>query len=165
MTPQIAHACSCEPLPNPLEAHSQAALVFAGRVHTIVGNPADEGASLMMTFDLHEVWKGPEQPQVTLLTPSGSANCGYPFEHGTSYLVYAVVEGVELTTSSCTRTTPLANASNDIAALGPGIPIANGISDVSNVDMDIPWLPVMMIIASLLIAAVLFGPSLLGRRR
>lgn len=165
LIPQLAHACTCDPQPPTLEAHSQATLVFAGNVSAIVGNPADEGASQLVTFDLQELWKGPEQAQVTLLTPSGSANCGYAFEPGTSYLVYATVEGVELTTSSCTRTAPLTAASSDIAALGPGIPIANGISTVSSLDMDIPWLPVIMIVASLLIAAALFGPSLLGRRR
>ncbi|RRR75111.1 MAG: hypothetical protein EI684_05510 [Candidatus Viridilinea halotolerans] len=162
--PRAALACTCGPELSPLEAHAQATLVFVGRVSAMIGNPADEGASQLVTFEVQAFWKGEEQPQVTLLTPSASVNCGYVFERGSDYVVYANVVDNQLRTNSCMRTAPLAAANNDLNALGPSTPVTSAYGDHSSVDMDIPWLPLIMIILALLTGTLFFGPKFFGRR-
>jgi MYXO-CTERM domain-containing protein len=78
-------------------------------------------------FDVLARWKGPPAPVV--FTQQGTA-CGYPFEEGRVYLVYASLgtDGV-LWASSCGRTRPIEQAQSDLsalAALHPGPPPARG---------------------------------------
>ena len=55
---------------------------------------------------------------------SDSAACGFPFKEETEYLIYATGRGEgekkALSTSLCARTKPLANAKEDLDALGEG---------------------------------------------
>jgi hypothetical protein len=163
--PRPAYACSCVPPPPPQVDREQATAVFAGTVSALGGSsPLNEG-DIMVTFELQEVWKGPEGPQLTLVTASNSAACGYAFTQGESYLVYADVQGNQLRTNLCTRTTLLALANSDLEALGPGTPVAADQSGASSVTMDIPWLPIILIGIVLLVGLAFFGPTLLRRRR
>jgi hypothetical protein len=63
------------------------------------------------------IWKGAHCGTVTVQTASDSAACGYSFEVGRTYLVYAFKEG-GLSTNICTRTRVIEEASEDLAALG-----------------------------------------------
>jgi hypothetical protein len=55
------------------------------------------------------------QNEIEIATGMGDADCGYPFQPGLDYVVYAHkdVEG-RLATSSCSRTRPLAQAAQDL---------------------------------------------------
>ena len=62
------------------------------------------------------MWEGPSKKQVTVQTGLSGASCGYPFEFGESYLVYAYAGQSAPHTSLCTRTARLKAAQADMAA-------------------------------------------------
>jgi hypothetical protein len=72
-------------------------------------------------FSVVTAWRGVDTREVTVSTHRSSAMCGYPFQEGEEYLVYAR-GGEGLTVSLCSRTAPLADAGEDLAALGAGEP-------------------------------------------
>lgn len=98
--------------------------VFTGKVVSIgaAHAPGDEPkwpSRLEVTFRLLGVWKGlAEGERVTVYTASQSAACGFEFEDGKKYLVYAYDAGGELTATLCSRTALLKRAEADLQALG-----------------------------------------------
>jgi hypothetical protein len=56
---------------------------------------------------------------VVVYTGWGGGDCGYEFQVGSSYLVYAGGQ-TDLGTSICSRTADLGHAQADLAVLGPG---------------------------------------------
>jgi hypothetical protein len=120
-----AQACSCLPM-SPDEAYANADGVFSGTVQAVNAPAAGGGGMEPVTVELavQTLWKGPVPATLTLQTPADSAACGYPFETGTGYLVYAYHEGAIWTTNLCTRTAVLTQAGEDLVALGPGTPVA-----------------------------------------
>ena len=119
--PTCVYACSCMVPGPPDQALAESGAVFSGTV-TAVARPANMGGSMpvRVTFSVARVWKGPEQVTMIINTPDSSASCGFDFVENGEYLVYARnVEGT-LEASLCSRTTQLANAGEDIAALGEG---------------------------------------------
>lgn len=71
---------------------------------------------------VERTWKEVESEQVTVFTPAGDHACGYNFEVGQSYLVYASsTNDGELWTNHCTRTQRIAaDIDNDLKFLGKG---------------------------------------------
>jgi hypothetical protein len=71
-----------------------------------------------VTFKVERMWRGPAVHTIKILTGWGGGDCGYQFERGQRYLVYAYVDrdGV-LGTSICTRTRELEHAGEDLAFL------------------------------------------------
>ncbi len=151
LLPDCAFACSCAPLPGTPKERAREALsgstaVFSGEVVEFEKPPPDtamvEGTMLTVmgdarrkatvTLRVSEVWKGPRQQTVTITTEADSSmGCGYPFEEGWEYLVYAT--GGEPSVSLCGETKPLSDADADLEALGDG-EAANGgetLSDTS----------------------------------
>ena len=121
LQPPCVYACSCVPPGPPQQALADATAVFSGKV-TAIGQPARPGSSdaVQVTFAVARAWKGPEQATITLSTPGSSASCGIDFVEHQEYLVYASTVDGGLQANLCSRTTPLANASEDITALGEG---------------------------------------------
>ncbi len=126
LRPCTAFACSCLPSGSVAESVSSSAAVFAGTV-TKVDVPQGQGMSsadsVTVTFATQKVWKGTTESQIVVTTSRDSASCGYNFELGQEYLVYANqnTEGAPgLNVSLCSRTTILAQAQSDLAALGEG---------------------------------------------
>lgn len=128
--PQPAAACSCVPPPPPAEALEGADAVFSGTVVSVDNSFRDSDYGRIpqrrVAVELDRVWKGceavegEERPRrVELVTGSGGGDCGYDFQEGERYLVYAH-EGSDgtLTTGICSRTANLENATDDLAALG-----------------------------------------------
>jgi hypothetical protein len=141
--PQPTYACSCAPSPPPLEARDRANAVFVGTVSGLA--PADPaGADMLITFDLQQTWKGPTGPQLTIVTASSSASCGYEFKRGEQYLVYAAAQAGQIRTSLCSRTALFAGASEDLATLGPGTSVAPAARPITSEGMGIPWLPLVL---------------------
>ncbi|NTU82106.1 MAG: hypothetical protein HGA45_22460 [Chloroflexales bacterium] len=160
--PRPTYACSCTPPPPPLQARDSATAVFAGTVSGIA--PADPGrASVLVTFDVQQIWKGPEGAQLTIATAGSSASCGYEFAQGEQYLVYAVAQEGQIRTSLCSRTALFASAGEDLAALGTGTPVAPAAGPITSDEMGIPWLP--LVVGGIGLAIVLaVGVSWLRRR-
>ena len=124
--PPAARACSCVSIPAPLAALGEAETVFSGTVvaRRDVNKPRADGVIGSMdpveyTIAVLEVWKGELADTVALRTARSSASCGYPFEIGTQYLIYADTRAGTgcLRTNLCTRTKRLEYADGDIAAL------------------------------------------------
>ncbi len=116
--PVPAHACSC--ISSPIdEALAGATEVFTGRV-TAVKNPYAGAViqssmdPLSVTMSVDRVWKGTLGRSVELRTANSGASCGYRFDANEIYLVFAHDRHVSL----CSRTKPIATATEDLAALG-----------------------------------------------
>ena len=118
-----AFACSCIISPLPIEALEKSTAVFSGTVLNV-----DRGflgiddflGSISVTFDVERSWKGVTEKIVVVGTSSSSAACGYDFNEYEKYLVYAHDVSGSLHTSICSRTMLLANAQEDLDALGSG---------------------------------------------
>jgi hypothetical protein len=115
-----ALACSCAPPGEPRAELAAADAVFAGRVVSVEPQEAAAFPRLAVRFALKAVWKGlPEGDEATLTTAADSAACGYHFEEGEEYLVYAYrSDDGDLTTSLCSRNARLDQAAADLAAFG-----------------------------------------------
>lgn len=108
--------------PPPQEAMASSAAVFEGTVTDVRGpkGEAQQGDN-EITFRIGRRFKGAEADTVTVTTASNSAACGYAFEQGRTYLVYAHDGGDgRLSVSLCSRTAPIEDAADDLAALGGG---------------------------------------------
>lgn len=116
-----ADACSCAPPGTPRAELKHADAVFTGRVVAVEAEDEEPGfRRLAVRFALDAAWKGvPAGDEVTVKTAEQSAACGYFFEPEEEYLVYAYADDAGgLTTGLCARNAPLAEADEDLAALG-----------------------------------------------
>ena len=79
---------------------------------------------MKVTFRVSEAWKGAGVETVSVQTAVSDASCGYPFDEGEGYLVFAskgiFYERGELEVGLCGSTKPLPEARAELAALGPG---------------------------------------------
>ena len=112
-----AHACKCaQPASASAEAASAAA-VFEAQVAKIT---AADPQTLLVELKVSRAWKGVNAEQVTVRTPAESPACGYPFQLGQSYLVYAQSGSEALSVHHCSRTRAIEDAKQDIIELGLG---------------------------------------------
>ena len=115
---EAAESCTCMPA-SPQQNFESANTVFSGRVIHIKTRRKFRlfRSSLqqkIVIFQVDQVWKGQEIPQLTVITSNSSASCGVNFVQRESYLVYASGSDDELTTSLCSGTKPLIQAQSDI---------------------------------------------------
>jgi hypothetical protein len=68
-------------------------------------------------FRVLERWRERAGATVELTTGAGGGDCGYTFEKGVSYLVFASARAGALTTGICSRTRKLTDAAEDLAYL------------------------------------------------
>lgn len=122
-----AFACSCAVGETPQEALDRATAVFAGRVIEVRPPPRRAVMSsadpTFVIFNVSQAWKGADQTPFVVSTASDGATCGYNFEVGREYIVYASPFSITkqpLDASLCSRTAPLDQAQEDLDALGPG---------------------------------------------
>lgn len=135
LLPDCASACTCGFAGSQKErvesGLSHADAVFSGEVVDLEKSPPHTtmmegtmttvmgGGNDTVSLRVSEVWKGPDQGTLQVSTPSQGGACGYHFEEGREYLVYA--HGKQgLKTHICTETKPLAEADADLAVLGEG---------------------------------------------
>lgn len=138
--PAIASACSCVTSGPPCQAAWKTSAVFAG---TVVGltrdtmQPDSRGAAqangFLGTHALFEVAEGfigmeGRGQRIEIRTGMGGGDCGYPFERGERYAVYAneTKDGL-LVATICSRTAPEARAQSDLAYLR-GLPNAGPLT-------------------------------------
>jgi len=120
-----AYACSCAPPGPPDEELSNAAAVFTGKVISLAKpkggfGPVSSADPIEVTFQVDKVWKGSVSQTTTITTARSGASCGYTFEKGSEYIVYAHGQENNLSVSLCSRTQPLDTADDDLAQLGVG---------------------------------------------
>lgn len=121
--PYSAHACSCMAPEPPRESLQASAAVFQG---TAVKVASEGDAGYIVTFNNDTVWKGSVDDVATVRTARDSAACGFAFEEGKKYVVYAYEdEGNGLATGLCSRTHELAINDPDVTELGRGTAIAS----------------------------------------
>lgn len=122
LAPTPARACSCM-VSSLDEQIDQAATIFEGRVVSIEpAGSAEEGPTMLrVTFDVVRGFKGRASETMVLTTADNSAACGYAFTKDETYLVYAHDAGDSLGVGLCSRTQPIAQASEDLAKLGAGV--------------------------------------------
>jgi hypothetical protein len=110
----LAASCSCMQV-SVDDAINDSSYIFTGTVTDLERLSSGDHEA---TVDVTEVWKGPNHSEVAVRTPESSAACGFPFQEGTSYLVYTNTE--DRFVSLCSRTAELSNAEADLEALGEG---------------------------------------------
>ena len=116
--PDASLSCSCEFPGTPLEELASHDAVFIGRVVEIV-EPSEDRDYEWILFKRSAVWKGPLGEGIAIRTRrTDEPMCGFSFEVGGEYLVYALLEDGALETSICSRTSSLAVATEDVALLG-----------------------------------------------
>ena len=114
--PADALACSCIP-PQPVpDAVEDATRVFVGEVADI---DRIDAFHRRVTFQVTEHFKGSPVETLELVTASDGVMCGYLFNEGSTYVVYAHGEEGDLGTGSCSRTT-LAIEGSDLEVLRAG---------------------------------------------
>jgi hypothetical protein len=121
LLPDCASACSCMGVPIQRYISSSDA-VFSGEVVDLQkGTSASRmfGPSDTVTLRVSEAWKGTDQGTLEVSTPSQGSACGYHFEEGQEYLVYAYGKQ-DLKVDACGGTTHLSKADEDLALLGNG---------------------------------------------
>lgn len=109
-----ARACSCAPPPEPQQALASATAVFTGTVLAVDTTQTNRQVRLRV----EGIWKGAKCGEVTIVTGLNDADCGFDFQVGTSYLIYADRTQGKLSTNICSRTKATAQASEDLTALG-----------------------------------------------
>ncbi|MFY0569017.1 hypothetical protein ACN28E_35065 [Archangium lansingense] len=129
--PTDALACSCELQPKDLHealkaARKKADAIFRGRVVGIEPEYAAPDSKRLrlhrVAFEVTETFKGRVAPRqvVTTYRPDG-IGCGYLFEEGIEYLVYAGTGApAGLETSMCSRTQPADEARIELDSLRSG---------------------------------------------
>lgn len=118
-------ACSCIMPGAPQEEMARSSAVFQGKVIEVRSAPAGGMVSSMdpveVIFEVSQVWKGPEYTRLSVKTALSSASCGFEFQAGQEYIVYASGDEGGLETGLCTRTRTLADGGEDVQALGAGV--------------------------------------------
>jgi hypothetical protein len=145
-----ALACSCIQVgeADPVAAVRGADAVFRARaVTTAMVLTNDDGAILrkneretptgfvqrLVALRVEELFKGDVAPLTILITGSGAGDCGYAFEDGKEYLVFAILSSEKrfarlaqsarvLTTSICTFTQPAERATELLSSLRTAFP-------------------------------------------
>lgn len=116
-----AHACTCVGNIPVCETFWMTDVVFSGEVLDIspVPNPTNKRflSHRQVRFRVLQGWRGEPGETVQLRTGAGGGDCGYDFEKGVAYLVYAHARNGALTTGICSRTKRLADAAEDLEYL------------------------------------------------
>jgi len=126
-TRQTAHACSCLPPRPPAQAVAEADAVFMGQV--ISFELINNGQSRQAKIAVSKIWKGERRAVSEIFTAANSAACGYDFQAGETYLIYAYDGGDQkFYTHICSRTRPARHAADDLKylALASNYPMALG---------------------------------------
>ena len=120
-----AFGCFCGGGGAPCEDYGRAAAVFVGTPialrtveRSLTGNREEIEFALprIFTFSVEQTFLGGQTVEIEVSTGMGSSDCGYDFKIGTRYLIYAsdYSKRNRLMTSTCSRTRPFTDASEDL---------------------------------------------------
>ena len=142
--PTACEICSCAKVDAPRIALDSSDAVFSARVVALDDRPIPspdvsslQGEArheavwaylrqamerLRVTLEVRRVWKGDIGDRIDIYTANECCICGYNFELGKEYLIYAYrLPSGRLVTSICSRTRPMTEAWEDLAELGAGV--------------------------------------------
>lgn len=110
-------ACSCalsdEPVKKQIDkAFTGSVAIFSGEVLEISESTEDKD-NLTVKFKVAQSWKGNSKSEITITTAKESSMCGYSFEVGKKYLVYANGLKDKLSAYNCSRTSSNTGTSGD----------------------------------------------------
>ena len=126
-TPGPVYACSCVQPGSPSEELEKFSAVFAGRVISIEHSYDPNGRTVTrddrstIGFEVSAVWKGTVHEDIYITTPPTGGTCGFTFDVGEEYIVYAYDSPYEdggYSTGICSRTALLGGAQEDLDELG-----------------------------------------------
>jgi hypothetical protein len=120
--PGIVGACDCVNAGPPCKAFKATPYVFAGRVTKISTiqvrlQDHDEYPQQLVVLQIERNYRGEEgKSAVEIVTGEGGGDCGFSFEEGKRYLVYAYPHPAtgKLYTGICQRTRLLTEANEDL---------------------------------------------------
>jgi hypothetical protein len=106
-------ACTCMMSPEPLKkqvktAFSDSAAIFEGEVLE-VSQSTEKEFEFVVRIKISKSWKGEQTGEITITTANQSSLCGYNFEVGKKYLVYAHGSKERLYVDNCSRTSGFNN--------------------------------------------------------
>lgn len=118
-----ALACTCvRPKPGTLRsqvttAYQDSRAVFTGEVLEVTRN--ETAARNEVKIRIEKSWKNKLAKEITIYTGLDSAGCGFPFEVGKKYLIYADFDDEEksFNTNLCQRTKLFVGAGKELTAL------------------------------------------------
>lgn len=132
----VVFACTCAPPPNIKTMRDMAAwqseveAIFEGKVEhqEVVAGPVmppktamsmtANGQHRLVTMRVLRSYRGSQKEQATVVTGLSEADCGFDFETGKDYLVFAETDSDgHLFTSICTGTAPLEQAGPELRYL------------------------------------------------
>src|SRR5215216_1147937 len=129
-TPSLVSACSCSVGGGKCDrSWNYGKVIFTGTV-TRQLLPMDVFSRRVFQLSVSESFRGPAivSQNITVYTGAGGGDCGYRFEIGASYLVYANLVGDRLVTSICSHTNPaaqMAHVIRQLRASQKGVRVAN----------------------------------------
>lgn len=165
--PAQVHACSCVMPGTPSEEIDKFDAVFAGRVVSIEhsfdpqGSSFSPGDQTTIAFKISAVWKGAVNRDMDVTTPSTGGACGFAFEEGEEYIVYAYDSADAdggYSVNICSRTALLADAQEDLDAFGDGdAPLTQAGAPQPEGQPDTDDVSVSLVILGAIAAIVLVG--------
>ena len=102
-------ACTCENPRTPAQEFETVDAVFSGNVVKMTELKTEQGLieGYLVKFSVEKSWKLIDRREVIIFT-AGVGMCGFPFDVGETYLVYAIRGNrKELTTGVCYKTAKL----------------------------------------------------------
>ena len=91
IVPTTSYACSCAQPPSVEDELERSQAVFSGKVLEVKEQKNFSGyMKKRVLIEVAETWKGVSESQVIITTGSGGGDCGYEFQVGQEYLVYAM---------------------------------------------------------------------------
>jgi hypothetical protein len=112
--PAVADACDCGGPGPPCQQFESGAAILVGQVIEVTVESGSRRARVRVTEAFHGVASG----TIDVFTGGGGGDCGYGFQSGQSYLIYAERQpDGKLYTGICSRTRPVNEASLDLAYL------------------------------------------------
>lgn len=101
-----------------VRAELKSTWVKASAGDSVPGNLDEDVATMLVTFEVMHSYRGVQGPLVDVETGLGGGDCGFGFEIGRQYLVYADrTESGQLSTGICDATAPIEQSATNLAYL------------------------------------------------
>lgn len=114
--PWRADACSCMRPGTPVEEKTRHTRVFLGQVQAIEDDAHGEHRR-RVRFLVRETFKGTPVRRLSVETGMGGGDCGYRFNTGQDYVVYAWGQDDALATGICSLTGPASDPRSGLDVL------------------------------------------------
>jgi hypothetical protein len=116
---QVASACTCQDVDDPVMAMRISDWVLRVRVSSSRETMLGDRAARVLTLDVEEVWKGAALDKGIVVL---RGTCTPPISVGEEYYLFAYRDGLFPNLSLCMPSTLVATAPPSFSALGPGHP-------------------------------------------